>query len=57
MKKFFTKKVRIWIYSVAIAFVPVAVAKGWMDPQSAALVLPLVLALLNLTPDDVTTAG
>lgn len=39
-----------------MAFIPLAVAKGWMDTPTGALVLPLVLALLNLTPDDVAGA-
>ena len=50
------KKVRVGVYSVAVAFIPLAVAKGWMDTPTGALVLPLVLALLNLTPDDVAGA-
>ena len=51
------KRVRVGIYSVAVAFIPLAVAKGWMDAPTGALVLPLILALLNLTPDDVTDAA
>ena len=53
MSKFFPRKVRIWIYSVAVAAVPLVVALGWADPQILALALPFILALLNLTPADV----
>lgn len=53
MSKFFPRTVRIWIYSVAVAAVPLAVALGWADPQILALALPFILALLNLTPADV----
>lgn len=53
MNKIFNRPVRIWIYSVAVAAVPLAVALGWADPQILALSLPFILALLNLTPADV----
>lgn len=53
MSKFFPRTVRIWIYSVAVAAVPLVVALGWADPQILALALPFILALLNLTPADV----
>lgn len=53
MDKIFPRAVRKWIYGVAIAAVPLAVALGWADPQVLALALPLVLAILNLTPEDV----
>lgn len=55
MRKFFPRAVRAWIYSVAVAAVPVVVALDWADPQVLALVLPLVLALLNLSPEDVAS--
>ena len=55
MKKVLTRPVRKWVYGVAIAFVPLAAFLGWMSPQAGALVLPLILAILNLTPDDVTS--
>lgn len=52
MKKIFTRETRKYVYNVAIAFAALAVYLGWMDPAALPLVLPLVLALLNLTPND-----
>jgi hypothetical protein len=52
MKNTFTRSTRKYVYSVALAFAPLAVYLGWMDPAALPLVLPLVLALLNLTPED-----
>lgn len=48
-----SRTVRLYVYGVAIAAVPVLVYAGVMDPTAAPIVLPLVLALLNLTPADV----
>jgi hypothetical protein len=53
MRNIFTRTVRKYIYGVALAAVPLVVALGWADPQILALALPLILALLNLTPEDV----
>lgn len=55
LKTIFTRTVRKYIYLVALAAVPLVVALGWADPQILALALPVLLALLNLTPDDVRT--
>ena len=52
MKQIFTRPVRKWIYGIAIAAVPVLVYLRAMEPAAAALVLPLILAILNLTPTD-----
>lgn len=52
MKKLLTREVRKYIYLVAVAAVPVLVFYGVIEPAAAALVLPLVLALLNLSPDE-----
>lgn len=48
-----SRETRKYIYAVAIAFVPVAVYFGWIDIEASALILPLLLAVLNLTPKDV----
>lgn len=53
MEKIFTRNVRKYIYGICIAAVPVLVFCGVLEPEAAALVLPLVLAILNLTPEDV----
>ncbi|MFD2840091.1 hypothetical protein ACFSYH_05850 [Populibacterium corticicola] len=53
MKKLFTRETRKYVYSVALAFAALAVYLGWMDPAALPVVLPLVLALLNLTPKEV----
>lgn len=52
MTKFLTPKVRRWVYGVAIAFVPLAVYLGWLEPEASPLVLALVLAVLNVNDDD-----
>ena len=44
---------RLWVYSVTIAVIPLGVFLGWWEEAVAALIPPIVLALLNLTPDDV----
>jgi hypothetical protein len=46
----FTPARRRWIYSIAVALIPVLIAVGWMTPQAGALALPLILALLNVHP-------
>jgi len=56
MSKFLNREVRKYIYAVAIAFVPLAIYLGWIEPEAAAIVLPLILAVLNLTPKDVDDA-
>lgn len=47
------KPVRIGIYSVALSSVPLGIYEGWWEPEAAALALPMLLALLYLSPDDV----
>ena len=39
---------RRWVYGVAIAFVPLAVFLGWLKPEAIPVVLPLILAILNV---------
>ena len=50
MKNFLPYAVRAWIYGIALAAVPVLVYTGVMEPEGAALALPLILAILNLNP-------
>ena len=54
MKKVLTRQVRKYVYTVAIAFVGLAVYLGWISAEALPVVLPLILALLNLTPEDTT---
>lgn len=39
---------RRWLYGVATAFVPIAVALGWLDPVFVPLAGPFLLALFNV---------
>ena len=52
MKRLLTRQVRKYIYTVALAFAALAVYLGWMDAEALPVALPLVLALLNLTPEE-----
>lgn len=52
MDKFIPREVRKYIYAVFIALVPVAAYFGWIDVEASVVILPLILALLNLTPKD-----
>ena len=45
MKNFPPYAVRAWIYGIALAAVPVLVYTGVMEPEGAALALPLALAV------------
>ena len=53
MKKLLTKNVRKGIYLVCAAALPILVYYGVLDPEALPLILPLILALLNLSPDEV----
>lgn len=57
MSRLTSREVRKWIYAVAIAFVPLAVYLGWLDVEASALVLPLILAILNLPPKTEAGSG
>lgn len=48
IKSWLTPKVRAYLYSVSIAALPVLIYFGVLDPEAAALVVPLVVALLNV---------
>lgn len=56
IKKLFKKSVRRYIYLVFVALIPVAVYFGVIPPEASVVILPLILALLNLTPDEEVTA-
>lgn len=54
MKNFtIPRSARKYIYSLAIAFVPVAVYYGWLELEASVIILPLILAVLNLTPTEI----
>lgn len=46
-----SREARKYLYSLLIAFVPIALLNGWMEPEAAPLVVGFVVALLNLTPE------
>lgn len=48
------RTIRKYIYGIGLAAIPVLVYYKVMDPEAAALALPLLLALLNLSPEDAT---
>jgi len=52
MKKLFSPRGRRYIYGVCIAAVPVLVYAKVLPPESAPIILPLVLAVLNVQDDD-----
>lgn len=52
MRNIFTRSVRKWIYAVAAAAVPVLVYFGLLDIEASPIILPFILALLNLTPEE-----
>ena len=51
MKNPLTPPVRRWLYRVSIAAIPVGIAAGWLDKESAALLLPLIVAALNVNDE------
>lgn len=52
MRALLSPKMRRWLYGVCIAAVPVAVYFGWLPPEAAPVILPLVLAVLNVQDAD-----
>lgn len=48
---------RTWLYTVCIAALPVGIAAGVLTKESAALVVPLIVALLNVHPKDAATGS
>jgi hypothetical protein len=67
IEKFWTMKRRSYVYSVALALVPMLVAVGFLTGDVAQLVLNVIAAILavgsgsmalaNLTPDNVMKVG
>lgn len=55
MTKFFTPKVRRWVYGVCIAAVPVLIYFKLLPAEAAPVLLPLVMAILNVQEDPSTT--
>ena len=51
LSKILTPTVRRYLYGVAIAFVPLAVFLGWLKPEAAPLVVPLIVAIFNVQDD------
>lgn len=49
--KVLTPARRKWLYSVSIAAVPVAIAFGVVDVETAALIPPLLVALFNVNDE------
>lgn len=50
--KFLPRTARMYLYGIAIAFVPLAVYFGWIEPEAAPIILPLIVAILNITPKE-----
>jgi uncharacterized membrane protein len=67
IEKFWTMKRRSYVYSVALALVPMLVAIGILTGDVAQLVLNVIAAMLavgsgsmalaNLTPDNIVKVG
>jgi len=67
IEKFWTMKRRSYVYSVALALVPMLVAIGFLTGDIAQLVLNVIAAILavgsgsmalaNLTPDNIVKVG
>lgn len=52
MKNIFNAKVRKWLYGVCITAVPVLVYFKLLPPEASPVILPLVLAVLNVNETD-----
>lgn len=53
IRKLFPRPVRAWLYGIGAASLPALVAADVLPPEALPFVLPILLALLNLTPKDV----
>lgn len=51
MSRVFTPTVRRWIYGVVIAAIPVLIYFDLIPEEAAPVILPLVLAILNVKDD------
>lgn len=47
-----SRQTRKYVYNTFLAAVPVAVYFGILDAEALAVMAPLLLAVLNLSPDD-----
>lgn len=56
MSKLLSAKGRRYIYGVCIAAVPTLVYFGLLPNEAAPVILPLVLALLNISEDEAPAA-
>lgn len=52
MNKILSPATRRWVYGVCIAAVPVLVYFKLLPPEAAPVILPLVLAVLNVTDTE-----
>jgi hypothetical protein len=52
MKNPLTPAVRSWLYRVSIAAIPLGIAFGYLDVETAGLLVPLIVAALNVDPDE-----
>lgn len=52
LKKLFSRQVRKYLYLVSIAAFPVLVYYSVIDPEALPLMLPLIAAVLNLSPEE-----
>lgn len=48
MPKILAPTVRRYLYGVSIAFVPLAVYLGWIQPEAVPIVVPLAVAVFNV---------
>ncbi|GMM94764.1 hypothetical protein [Microbacterium sp. MTN4-26] len=55
MKKFLTPAIRRYVYGVCIAAVPVLIYFDLLPADAAPVILPLVLAILNVQDDPSAT--
>ena len=53
LSKLFSNKGRTYIYGVCIAAVPTLIYFGLLPSDAAPVILPLILALLNVNKDEV----
>ena len=52
-KKTISRELRKYLYGLAIALVPIAVHYGWIDVEASVIIIPLIVAIFNLTPKEV----
>lgn len=50
--KFTSREFRKYLYGIAITAIPFAVYFEWITPEASLLIIPLLVAVLNLTPED-----